>query len=128
MSKNMWGLEDAVSTSTRHSSGSLALKEFRVCSLNCSILLQTAVQFHMEPILILLLHGSTLSILGPFLCSFTQKGKKLFTLFLNSIFSDLTTLFNPYFYIICDQTGAHLHQRKRHTSPEEDELAAGTAE
>lgn len=72
----------------------------------------------MEPILILLLHGSTLSILGPFLCTFTEKKR-------NSSFDDFATMFDPN---IWEQMAAHFHQRKLQTCPEEDELVVGTAE
>lgn len=108
-------------TSTRHSSGSLAFKEVGVCSRNSRILLQTAVQFHMEPILVLLLYRSALPILSPFLWTFTQTLRDTqFILFLNNSSGDIVTLLDP--------KGAHLHQRKPQTSQEEDELAAGTVE
>lgn len=113
-------------TSTRHSSCRLALKEVRVCSWYSGILLQTSVQFHMEPILILLLYGSALSILSPFLCTFTQRIRNtLFTPFLNK---PLLPCLIQMFSCIYQQWGAHLLQRKLHTSLEEDELAAGRAE
>lgn len=81
-------------TSTRHSSGSLALKQVRVCSWHSCILLQTAVQFHMEPILILLLYGSALSILSPFLWTFKQRIiNTIYNLFLHNSFGNIVTLF-----------------------------------
>lgn len=114
-------------TSTRNSSSGLALKEVGVCSWHSSILLQTAVQFHMEPILILLLHGSALSILSPFLCTFKQTIRNtIFTLFLTNSFGYIVTLFDA--NVLCQQRGAHLHQRKLQTSPEEYELDAVRAE
>lgn len=74
-------------TSTRNSSGGLALKEVGFCPRHSSVLLQTTVQFHVEPILILLLYRSTLSILRPILCTFRQSVRD--TLFTPFLFTNL---------------------------------------
>lgn len=114
-------------TSTGHSSGGLALKEVGVCSRHSDILLQASVQLHMESILILLLYGPALSILSPFLCTFTQTIRNnLFTLFSNLM--TLLTFLIQIFSVIYQQRGAYLHQRTLQTSQEEDGLAVGRAE
>lgn len=52
-------------TSTGHGPGGLALNQVRVCGRGSSVLLQAAVELHVEPILVFLLHGTTLSVLCP---------------------------------------------------------------
>lgn len=98
-------------TSTRHSSGGLALKEVGVCSQHSGVLLETAVQFHMEPILILLLYGSALSVFRPFL--HTQKKQEILYSLHFQVTHLLTYIITPFDWNVVSD----LSPQMRHTSP-----------
>lgn len=117
-------------TSTRNSSSGVALKQIWVCSWHSCILLQASVQFQMEPIFILLLDRSALSILSPFLWSFTHRTRNTKHIqFLHNSYADMATL-SGVSYLTSQQGvwGAHLHLKMLQTSPEGDGLVVGTAE
>ena len=62
-------------TSAGRGSCGVALEEVGVPAGEVRVLLQTAVELHVQAVLILLLYWPTLPVLGPFLSSFTQEGR-----------------------------------------------------